>query len=180
MTAVKGKAMRAMIVMLGLMVAAPAFAQAALKPPLQPLSFLVGEWRSDDGKVADTGGTSKGGSHIGVASDGWALLREDQTQLFDKEGKPAGSFHQTMMIYPDRSGIRADYVDGEGHAIHYVSADVTEGKSVTFASAPGQGPQFRLRYEMQGADAMTVSFGMIPPGQTDFHAIAVGTLKKVH
>jgi hypothetical protein len=158
--------------------ALPALAQTALKPPLAPLSFLVGNWKSDDGKVAETGGTSKGGSVISAQSDGWALLRQDHTELFDKNGKPAGGFHQTMVIYPDNGAVHGDYVDGEGHAIHYVSAEITAGKSVIFSSAPGQGPVFRLRYELQAPGVLAVSFGMIPPGQSDFRPIAAGTLRK--
>jgi hypothetical protein len=154
----------------------PAFADTALKPPLAPLSFLVGNWKSDDGKVADTGGTSKGGSVISAGSDGWALLRQDHTELFDKSGKPAGGFHQTMVIYPDNGAIRADYVDGEGHAIHYVASEIVAGKSITFSSPPKEFPVFRLRYELTAPGTMAVSFGMTPPGQSEFRPIAQGTL----
>ena len=157
----------------------PAIAQSELKPPLAPLGFLVGNWKSDDGKVPETGGTSKGGSLVSVQSDGWALLRQDHTELFDKDGKPAGGFHQTMVIYPDSGAIHADYVDGEGHAIHYATAEVMPGKSVTFSSAPGQGPIFRLRYELLAPQTLAVSFGMTPPGQAEFHAIASGTMRKI-
>lgn len=163
---------------IALYLASPAIAQTALKPPLAPLGFLVGNWKSDDGRVADTGGTSKGGSLMSVQSDGWALLRQDHTELFDKDGKPAGGFHQTMVIYPDTGAIHADYVDGEGHAIHYVSAEIAPGKSVSFSSAPGQGPLFRLSYELQVPGVVMVKFGMIPPGQTEFRLIATGTLRK--
>ncbi|HXS08161.1 MAG TPA: hypothetical protein VN723_15320 [Rhizomicrobium sp.] len=156
----------------------PALAQTALKPPLAPLGFLLGNWKSDDGKVAETGGTSKGGSMVSAQSDGWALLRQDHTELFDRNGKPAGGFHQTMVIYPDDGAVHADYVDGEGHAIHYVSAEIAPNKSVTFSSAPGQGPVFRLRYELQAPGVMAVSFGMAPPGQSEFRPIAAGTLRK--
>jgi hypothetical protein len=174
-----GHSLRRMTCTLALMFATPAFAQTALKPPLQPLSFLVGEWKGDDGKVAETGGTSKGGSRISVEADGWALLRQDHTELFDKAGKPAGAFHQTMMIYPDNGMVHADYVDGEGHAIHYVSADVATGKSVTFTSAKGAGPVFRLSYVLESPGRLKVNFGMIPPGQDQFRPIATGSLNKV-
>jgi hypothetical protein len=174
-----GHAIKGFAIAVSLLLATPAMAQTALKPALSPLAFLVGDWKSDDGRVADTGGTSKGGSTISVQSDGWALLRQDHTELFDKEGKPAGGFHQTMVIYPDGGTIHADYVDGEGHAIHYVSAEVTPGKSVTFTSTSGQGPIFRLSYELQGPGMVSVRFGMIPPGQSEFRPIAVGTLRKV-
>jgi len=162
-----------------LLLATPALAAPALKPALQPLAFLVGKWDSGDGKVAETGGTSKGGSVITVESDGSVLLRRDHTELFDKAGKPAGGFHQTMIVYPDAGTIHADYVDGEGHAIHYVSAEIVAEKSVSFSSAPGQGPVFRLTYEAKAPGALTVSFGMTPPGQSEFRPIATGTLRRV-
>jgi hypothetical protein len=113
-----------------------------------------------------------------VESDGAVILRRDHTELFDKAGKPAGGFHQTMLIYSDGGALKADYVDGEGHAIHYVSAAVTPGKSVTFTSAAGQGPVFRLTYEAPSADALTVTFGMTPPGSDQLRPIATGTLKR--
>ncbi len=162
-----------------LLLATPALAQLALKPALQPLAFLVGNWDQGEGKVAETGGTSKGGSTISIESDGAALLRRDHTELFDKTGKEAGGFHQTMLIYPDGNTLKADYVDGEGHAIHYVSADVVAGKSVAFTSAPGQGPVFKLTYEMKAPDMLAVRFGMTPPGASEFRPIATGILKKM-
>jgi hypothetical protein len=170
--------MKFLALAMSLCLTSPAIAQTSLKPALAPLSFLVGNWKSDDGKVADTGGTSKGGSLVSVQSDGWALLRQDHTELFDKDGKPAGGFHQTMVIYPDNGAIHADYVDGEGHAIHYVSAEITAGKSVSFSSAPSQGALFRLSYELQAPGVLMVRFGMTAPGQTEFRPIASGTLHK--
>jgi hypothetical protein len=83
-----------------------------------------------------------------------------------------------MLIYPDTGGLKADYVDGEGHAIHYTSATVTPDKSVTFTSAAGQGPVFRLTYEAQSLDVLAITFGMTPPGQSEFRPIATGTLKR--
>ena len=161
-----------------LLLATPTYADTALKPPLAAIAFLVGNWDSGEGKVAETGGTSKGGSIISVELDGSALLRRDHTELFDRTGKPAGGFHQTMLIYADQSGLKADYVDGEGHAIHYDSAEVVAGKSVTFTGAPGQGPLFKLMYEMKGPDMLAVTFGMTPPGANEFRPIASGTLRK--
>src|SRR5579863_9960404 len=93
-----------------LLLAIPALAATAPKPALEPLAFLLGNWQSGDGKVADTGGTSKGGSAMSLESDGAVILRRDHTETFDKAGKPAGSFHQTMMIYSDNGTIHADYV----------------------------------------------------------------------
>ena len=171
-------AVAALVAFVSPVLVSPSWAQAALKSPLAPLSFLVGNWKGDDGKVADTGGTSKGGSIISAESDGNALLRVDHTELFDKTGKPAGGFHQTMLIYPDNGAIRAEYVDGEGHAIHYVASEIVAGKSVTFSSPPKEFPVFRLRYELQAPGVLAVRFAMVPPGQTEFRPIADGTLHK--
>ena len=164
-----------------LALAAPAAAQPAkLEPPLAAVGFLVGDWKSDDGKVADIGGTSAGGSQITIESDGAALLRRDHTEVFDARGKPVNAFHQTMLIYPEGGALHADYVDGEGHIIHYVSATVAPGRAVVFNGAVQPGaPTFRLSYQRSGADDLTVDFGMIPPGGGDVRRIATGTLHRV-
>jgi hypothetical protein len=159
-------------------VAVPAVARPSLAPDLARVGFLVGHWKSDDGKVSDTGGTSKGSSTITVEANGEALLRRDHTDLFDKTGKPAGGFDQIMLIYPEGGTLRADYSDGQ-HVIHYIKADVVSGQSIVFTSAaPSGAPAFQLRYEVQSPDALAVTFGMIPPGQTAVRPIAAGTLKK--
>ena len=100
-------------------IASPATAQPRLKPELAAISFLVGDWTSVTGKVADTGDTDRGGSRITIEADGAALLRRDHTETFDAKGKPTGAFHQIMLIYPEGGTLRADYSDGEGHVIHY-------------------------------------------------------------
>lgn len=144
---------------------------------LAPLSFLVGAWQSDDGQVLDTGGRSKGASTFSSEVGGALLLRRDHTELFDPSGQPTGGFDQFMTVYAEDEQIRADYVDGI-HVIHYVSADVAPGQSVTFSSASGAGPVFRLRYVLETPNALKVVFGMIPPGQAELRVIATGTLHR--
>jgi len=177
--------MKASIAALALaaLVAASAAAQPApaLKPALAGLGFLAGDWKGRDGKVDDVpGGRSQGGSQITVESDGAALLRRDHTEVFDAHGKQINAFHQTMLIYPEGEALHADFADGEGHVIHYVSATVTPGRSVVFHGAVQPGaPTFRLSYELSAPDALTVDFGMIPPGATEVRRIATGTLRRV-
>jgi hypothetical protein len=173
-----GAPLLALALALGL--SSPAIAQSTLKPELAGIAFLVGDWSTGagTGKVIDTGGTSTGSSHVTIEADGGALLRRDHTQTFDKNGKPAGGFSQLMMIYSQGGTIRADYEDGEGHVIHYTSAKVTPGKSVTFSSAPDDGAVFQLTYEFKAPDTLAITFGLTPRGTTVFHPIATGTLTK--
>ena len=165
------------IVLAGSAVASHAQAPA-LRPDLAGVSFLVGDWSTGKGVVADTGGTSTGSSRITVAANGTVLLRQDRTNLFDKAGKPSGGFDQIMMIYPEGGTLHADYSDGT-HVIHYTQAEVVPGKSVAFSSAKQPGaPVFGLTYTLTAPDTLSVAFGMTPPGATTFNPIATGTLHK--
>jgi hypothetical protein len=151
---------------------------AKLKPELAGIGFLVGDWTSGAGKVADTGDTDRGGSRITIEADGAALLRSDHTETFDAHGKPTGAFHQIMLIYPEGGNLRADYSDGEGHVIHYVSAAVTAGRSVVFSgAAQPAAPSFRLAYELKAPGELAVDFAMVLPGGA-VRPIASGTLHK--
>jgi hypothetical protein len=152
---------------------------ASLKPELSGLSFLTGDWSSGRGKIADTGGSSTGSSSIKPEANGAVLLRRDHTNLFDPSGKPTGGFDQVMMIYAEDGVLRADYSDGS-RVIHYTSAVVQPGRSVTFMSAAHAGaPIFRLAYALSDPSTLTIAFSMATPGSSDFRPIATGSLKKV-
>jgi len=159
-----------------------AFSASAGTPPLKAdlagIGFLVGRWESGSGRVADSGGTSRGSSVVTVEANGAALLRRDHTDLFDARAKPSGGFDQVMLIYAENGTIHADYSDGQ-RVIHYTSATVVAGESVTFSSTPQAGtPAFKLTYELHAPDTLSVTFGMTPPGQSGFQPIASGTLKR--
>jgi hypothetical protein len=173
--------MRAILVAVVLVCASNALAQAEpLNPSLAPVGFLVGRWTNGIGKVADTGGSARGSSVITAEAGGAVLLRRDHTDLLDASGKPAGSFDQIMMIYPEGKTIHADYSDGQ-HVIHYTSAVVAPGRSVVFTSAAVVGaPVFKLSYALMSADELAVSFATAAPGQTEFHAIATGAFHRAN
>jgi hypothetical protein len=158
--------------------ALPTATPAQSASPLAGLSFLLGNWQAGRGNVADTGDTSTGSSTFTLEAGGNVILRKDRTELFSASGKPAGTFDQIMMIYPEGGAIHADYSDGT-HVIHYVNADIVPGHSVTFIGATVAGaPAFRLRYELTNPTTLGVTFEMAPPGSTTFRPVASGSLTR--
>ena len=112
-----------------------------LQGALKPLQFLVGHWEGS-GEVTATGGAARGVSDMTVEADGRLLLRRDRNEALDKAGHREGGLGQMMSIYEEGAAVRGDYVDGEGHVIHYGPATVVDGKSVEFTSVtpPGARP----------------------------------------
>jgi hypothetical protein len=169
--------MRASTLALASALLAPPAAAAPLKAELAGLSFLLGSWTSGAGKVAETGGTSKGASEFTAEAGGSVLLRRDHTDLFDAAGKPAGGFDQLMTIYAEADAVHADYFDGT-HIIHYATATIVPGRSVTFfGPAAPEAPAFKLTCELHGS-TLAVTFAMAPPGQPAFRPIATGTMQR--
>jgi hypothetical protein len=160
------------------LLAGPTLAAPAKKlgPELEPLGFLVGNWTAGQGTVADPGGTAGGRSAFSIEAGGGVLLRRDHTPLKGPDGKRAGGLDQVMLIYPEGGMLKADYSDGS-HVIHYVSADVTPGRSVVFRTAAQPGaPSFRLTYEAAPGDRLAVKFEMAAPGATAFQPVAEGEM----
>jgi hypothetical protein len=138
------------------LVAGPALAEAPLSGPTAPLAFMVGDWQAaGDSQGAGAGGVSAIHPDLG----GRVLVRRDHVLT-----KAGGAFDILMMVYPDQSGLRAEFVDTEGHTIHY-AATAGPGDKVTFVS-PGsaRAPGFRLTYAAAGADRLHIRFEIAPPG----------------
>jgi hypothetical protein len=172
-----GGILASVIVIVG--AAGPAIAEPPrLAPALAPIGFLMGNWVGDDGKVAETGGTSRGTSAITAEVGGAVLLRRDHTELRDSAGKPSGAFDLITMIYPEGGTLHADYSDGQ-HVIHYAEAQIVPGRSVIFTSSATSGaPRFQLTYTVEGPKTVALEFSMSPPGQDAFQPIAQGHLHR--
>jgi hypothetical protein len=169
---------QAVFTVLALLLTSPAFAAApTLKAELKPLGFTVGRWSGDAGKV-ENGVKTKGSFVLQPAVDGATLLSRGHTELFSADGRSIGAFDQLLLIYPERGDLHADYFD-DGHVIHYISADIDPGKSVTFntAKTPGM-PRFRLTYTLRAPSILNIKFEMQPPGSADFQTIASGDAKR--
>jgi hypothetical protein len=128
--------------------------------------------------VAESGEHAHGSSTIEPAAGGGALLRRDHTEIVHADGTPAGAFDQIMLIYPEGGTLRADYTDGQ-HVIHYASAKIVPGRSVTFVTnGTATAPAFHLTYTLTDESTLVVDFATEAPGQTAVHPIATGTLHR--
>jgi hypothetical protein len=144
----------------------PSPARAA--PPLEALSFLVGEWEAT--------GSGAPGRTAGRFSFTWtaerhALLRRNEAVT------PSGRHEDVMLVYADPDGaLRALYTDNEGHTIAY-AVTVGGGRRVVFESS-GEGPRYRLWYQLSGDGSLASGFEMAPPGSTEFRTYLEGTARR--
>ena len=85
-----------------------------------------------------------------------------------------------MVIYPalTEDKGKAVYFDNEGHMIEYDAEWSADGKTLTFLSKPGAGPQFRLSYQREDAKTFAVRFEMAAPGQGSFKLYTSGKMRR--
>lgn len=134
----------------------PALATEPLSDALAPLSFMVGDWRA----VGDSTGAGAGGvSAIHPDLGGRLLLRRDHVLT-----KAGGAFDIYMAVFADGAALKADFLDTEGHVIHYAVTPGAGPSAVFEDPATTSAPGFRLTYAAAGADRLHIRFEIAPPG----------------
>lgn len=136
-----------------------------------PLAPLLGTWTGSDPDKHSTG-TFTLRPDVG----GKALVRRSTND------SPQGHHEDLMIIAATPAGLRAHYVDNEGHVIDYAitaTADAIELLSDEHAGMP----RFKLRYEPKPAAAnghatMNVDFLIAMPGQTEFQHYVGGLVER--
>jgi hypothetical protein len=132
---------------------------------LEPLAFLVGEWRaSGEGQP----GTGSGKAVFARGLQDRVIVRTSYAEYPGAPGQPASRHDDLMIIFAaPEGGARADYYDNEGHVIRYAVQVPGPGRAV-FLSEPGAGqPRFRLSYALDAAGVLAGEFAIAPPGATD-------------
>ena len=97
---------------------------------------------------------------------GKVYVRKNHADYPATKDRPAFRHEDFMTVYQEGNAVKADYVDNEGHVIHYTVT--ASGENIDFVSkADAKGPRYRLRYQFNGAGKMKLSFDIAPPGNPD-------------
>jgi hypothetical protein len=142
-------------------------AASTLDPALQPLAGLMGTW---EGRDADR--HTSGRFSLRPEVGGKALLRRNVNET------PNGRHEDLMVLFHAPTGLRASYVDNEGHVIAYAVTASGDHVELLSDEAPGQ-PRFRLTYEMRPANELAIDFAIAMPGSTEFKHYTGGVVHRV-
>jgi hypothetical protein len=163
------------------------FAQA-VQPPARPspgaralgemFDYLLGSWEAEGGGEP---GQGKGGFVFEASLDGNLVSRRSYADYPASQDRAASSHRDFMAVYAEGGQVRADYVDSEGHVIHFTVAFAHESGTVTFLSpiVTGQ-PRYRLVYRPLGKDRVEAAFEVAPRDKPDgFAAYVKGVSRRV-
>ncbi len=163
----------ALTLVAGVALAQPA-AQAAAQPSpgaramREMFDFLLGSW---EGEGSGAPGQGTGGFVFEASLDGNLVSRRSHAEYPASKDRPAVNHQDFMAVYAEGGQVRADYVDNEGHVIHYTVSFAQESATVTFLSPIAEGqPRYRLIYHPLAKDRVEVAFDIAPPGKADAFA----------
>ena len=153
---------RTAILALAMILSLPAAAaHSAPPPPLEPLSFLLGDW--------DAPGPNQSTGHTSFASrlQDQVIVRTNTADYPPAEGRPASHHEDLMVIYSVGRIVRADYYDSEGHAIRYRVLSPEAGKALFVSDQVENEPRYRIIYLLKPDGTLDGSFEIAPPGQPE-------------
>ncbi len=151
----------------GVIVAAASISAEAPKQ-LEPLAFLLGEWKAS--------GTGNPGEGVGSATFARGLqdrviIRTSYAE-YPASASTSGSRHDDLMVIyaGDDTGMRADYYDNEGHVIHYAVTAAVPGEAFFMSDIVNGAPRFRLSYKLGPDGLLKGEFAIAPPGKPEAFA----------
>lgn len=163
-----------------LCVAIPARAQdATAKDPWASLRFLLGNWAGmGSGKPGEA---ISGATSFALELGQNVIVRRNRAEYPPRDGRGGSVVHEDLMIIylePGRAQASAIYFDNEGHTIQYAeTASAKPGMASFESSAAGQGPRFKLVYELLPDEVLAVEFAIAAAGKP-FQTYTRGLLKR--
>lgn len=157
----------------------PLLAQLSSQPadPWKALGFLQGTWEAK--ASGDSGAQVQGTYTFQMELKNHVLARHSRYAGCRDPADFDCEHGDLLYVYQESPGepLKALYLDNEGHVIHY-SVSTPTATSAEFISDPSKsGPQFRLLYELHGAD-MSGKFPIKMPGQNEWKSYLEWTGRK--
>lgn len=132
---------------------------------LEPLAFLLGEWRAEGGGAPNE---ATGGFTFALSLQDRVIVRTNYADYPATKDKPASRHDDLMVLYSNASGeLRADYYDSEGHVIRYVGTTPAVGELTLVSEIESGAPRFRLSYKLGSDGLLAGRFEIAPPGKPD-------------
>jgi hypothetical protein len=133
--------------------------------PLEPLTFLLGTWgASGSGQP----GTAAGTATFARSLQDRVIVRTSSAEYAATTTTPEFRHDDLMIIYAtDRSGVRADYYDNEGHVIHYAVTVAGAGEATFLSDIVNGEPRYRLTYRVGPIGVLNGAFAVAPPGKPE-------------
>jgi hypothetical protein len=140
-------------------------ARGAAPKPLEPLSFLLGDWVAGANQGAP--GQGAGSCSFTPGLQDQVIVRTNHAEYPASEKSPAVKHDDLMVIYAVGAGAQASYFDNEGHVIHYSVATPGPGQAVFLGDATAGTPRYRLTYRLRPDGVLEGEFEVAPPGKPE-------------
>jgi hypothetical protein len=144
----------------------PARGLATAPQALQPLAFLLGDWKAGANEGAH--GQGEGGCTFHTDLQDKVIVRTNHAEYGASGDRPAVNHDDLMVIYATEDGsVRADYYDNEGHVIRYAVSSSQAGTVTLVSDTPSNGPRYRIEYKLEQGGTVSGQFAIAPPGSPD-------------
>ena len=144
---------------------APAKAQQQSPMNWNAFKFLIGEWV---GEGTGAPGEGAGGFTFSYDLQNTVLVRKNYANYPATKDRPAFTHNDLIVVYQEMGKTKAVYFDNEQHVINYSVTVSADSNSVVFVSdVIPSAPRFRLTNTKAGADKISITFEMAPPGKPE-------------
>jgi hypothetical protein len=132
---------------------------------LEPLRFLLGDWRAEGGGKP---GEASGGFTFARSLQDHVIVRTNHAEYPATADKPSFRHDDLMVLHVTEAGeLRADYYDSEGHAIRYVGNTPSPNELILVSEVVNGAPRFRLGYKLGEDGVLAGRFEIAPPGKPE-------------
>ncbi len=142
---------------------------------LSAVTPLLGTWVAEaDPRTPGVTGRASFSRELGDR----VVVRKNHASSPARDGKPAYTHDDLMVIFTEDGRLRAEYFDNEGHVIRYEVQAPSADRLVFLSDARAGAPRFRLTYVWPAKGTLEVTFEIAPPGATEFRPYISARLRR--